>query len=57
MQSQIVMKDGVLFHLESNKTMRVILPSSLWEPLFNSLHSGKFGGHLRESKKHSEISR
>ena len=39
------------------KTMRVVLPSSLQEPLFNSLHSGKFGGHLRESKMHSEISR
>lgn len=57
MQSQFVMKDGVLFHIESDKTLRVVLPSPLREPLFNSLHSGKFGGHLRESKMHSEISR
>ena len=57
MQSQFVVKDGVLFRLESDKTFRIVLPCSSRKPLFDALHGGKFGGHLREAKLHSEISR
>lgn len=46
MQSQFVVKDGVLFHLEPDKTLRVALLCSSRKPLFDTLHGGKFGGHL-----------
>ena len=54
MQSHCMMKERVLFYLESDKTLCVVLPISLREPLFNSLHRWKFGGG---SKMHGEVSR
>ena len=41
MQSQFPVKNGVLFHLEPDKTLRVVLPCSSRKPLFDTLHSGK----------------
>ena len=46
----------MLFHLEPDKALRVVLPCSSRKPLYDTLHSGKCGGHLREAKLHSEIS-
>ena len=42
--------DGVLYHLEGDKTMRIVPPVEDRKALFESIHSGLFGGHLRCEK-------
>ena len=56
-QSQYTVVDQVLFHVEKDKTLRVIPPSSARENLFADAHSGPFGAHLREAKIHGQLSR
>ena len=50
------MLDGVLHHLEPDKTLRVI---SEVDPrkIFDESHSGPFGGHLRGAKVHGQLTR
>ena len=56
-QTQYVIEDGVLYHLEPDSTLRVIPPVGLREKLFKQAHSGRFGGHLGDVKIHSELRR
>ena len=49
--------DGVLFHVEKDRTLQVVPPVSQRKKLFDDAHSGLFGGHLREAKMHSQLSR
>ena len=56
-KSQYLLKDGVLFRVEKDKTLRVIPSRSERKELFHVVHSGKFAGHLREAKIHGELSR
>ena len=51
------MQDGVLFHLEKDKTLRVVPPTADWRTLFDESHSGVFGAHLQEVMIHSQLSR
>ena len=51
------MEDDVLYHVERDKSLRFVLPSSDRQKLFDEAHSGKFAGHLREAKIHSELAR
>ena len=51
------MIDGTLYHMEKDKTLRVIPPESVRRKLFNEAHGGQFGGHLRDAKMHSLLSR
>ena len=55
--SQYVLKDGTLYHLERDKTLRVVPPTSARRKLFDEAHAGAFGGHLRAGKIHSELGR
>ncbi len=54
---QFVALDGVLYHLEKDKTLRVVPPTGDRRELFNDAHSGTFGGHLRDTKIHGQLSR
>ena len=47
--------DGVLYHLELDKTLRVIPPEVDRKKVFDEAHSGPFGGHLREAKVHGQL--
>ena len=48
--------DGILYHVEKDKTLRIIPPESLRRMLFDEAHGGQFGGHLRDAKMHSLLS-
>ena len=56
-KSQYAVLDGVLYHVENDKTLRVIPPQSRREELFQEVHGGMFGGHLRDAKVHGNLSR
>lgn len=49
--------DRVLYHLEPDKTLRVIPPEVDRKKIFDEAHSGPFGGHLRETKIHGQLAR
>ena len=55
--SQYTMVDDILYHLEPDKTLRIVPPTTDHQKLFNEAHSGVFGAHLREVKIHSVLSR
>ena len=42
-KSQCAVVDGILYHVEKGKTLKVILPLTY---LLDEVHSGKFAGHL-----------
>ena len=54
-QSQYQLIDGVLHHLEPDKTLRVVLPEPSRRRVFDEAHGGTFGGHLRDAKIHGEL--
>ena len=56
-QSQYVLQDGVLYHVEPDSTLRVIPPFDMRDKLFQQTHGGQFGGHLSDIKVHSELRR
>ena len=56
-RAQYTMIEGVLYRIESDKTLRVLVPVGDRENLFKEAHSGKCGRHLREVKIHSQLSR
>ena len=49
--------DDVLFHVEPDKTLRIVPPVAEREKLWNEAHHGAFGGHLRDAQVHSQLSR
>ena len=53
---KFTMLDGILYHIEGDKTFRVVVPQADRERLFNEAHAGTFGGHLRGAKIHSQLS-
>ena len=54
-QSQYLIEEGVLYHVESDSTLRVIPPEAMREKLIREAHGGQFGGHLGDVKVHSEL--
>ena len=56
-RTQYTIVDNILYRVEPDKTLRVVMPESDREDLFNEAHSGECGGHLREAKIHSQLSR
>lgn len=56
-KSQFTLRDGILYKVESDKTLRIIPPVSDRKALFTEVHEGPFGAHLREAKVHSVLSR
>ena len=56
-KSEFEIVDGVLYHLEKDKTMRIIPASQDRRELFESTHGGVFGGHLRSVKPHGQLAK
>ena len=56
-KSSFVLIDNVLYHQEPDKTLRIITPLADRYTLFKKAHAGRFGGHLRDSKIHSQLHR
>ena len=55
--SKFTILDNILYHIESDKTLRVVVPETERKVLFDEVHAGMFGGHLRGAKIHSQLSR
>ena len=49
-RSQYEIVDGILYHVEKDKTLRVVPPVAERRELFEEVHSGQFGGHLKDAK-------
>ena len=55
--SKFTILDNILYHIESDKTLRVVVPETERKVLFDEAHAGMFGRHLRGAKIHSQLSR
>ena len=42
--------NGILYHMEPDKSLRLIPPESNRESLFHDVHSGIFGAHLKDGR-------
>jgi len=49
--------EGVLYYVETDKTLHLIPPESDRRRLLEEVHSGTFGVHLRDAKVHGELSK
>ena len=56
-KSQYVLIDKVLYHVERDKSLRLIPPQINRKKLFHDVHSGVYGGHLRDAKIHGELAK
>lgn len=56
-KSEFEMADGVLYHVEKDKTLRIVPPSQGRREHFESAHAGVFGGHLRSAKLHGQLAK
>ena len=48
-------EEGILYYVETDKTLRLILPVGDRKHLFEEAHSGKFGAYLRDAKVYGEL--
>ena len=53
MQYQLM--DGILYYVANDKTLWLIPPTADRKQLFEEVHCGPFGAHLREAKVHGEL--
>ena len=53
MQYQLM--DGILYYVANDKTLRLMPPTIDRRQLFEEVHCGPFGAHLREAKVHGEL--
>ena len=49
--------DGILYHVELDKSLRLIPPTCDRESLFQEVLSGTFGAHLKDTKIYGELSK
>jgi len=54
-KSQFEIKDGVLYHIEKDKALRVVPQANSRKQLFDDVHKGVFVPHLRSAKIHSQL--
>ena len=54
-KSQFLVEDSVLYWIASDSTLRVVPPHDMRKRLFQEVHSGRFGAHLRDAKVHSAL--
>ena len=47
--------DGILYHMEVDKSLCLIPPTCDQESLFQEVHSGTFGAHMKDVKIHGEL--
>ena len=56
-RAQYHMEEGVLYYIESDKTLHLIPPAGDRKHLFEEAYSGKFVVHLRDAKVHGKLSK
>ena len=56
-KSEYTCIDGILYHVERDKSLRLIPPSNARKKLFDEVHSGAYGAHLKDAKIHGELSK
>jgi hypothetical protein len=56
-EDKYTLLDGVLFHIEPDKKLRVVPPTADIKGLWEQLRSGTSGGHLKCAKAHGQLSR
>lgn len=56
-QTQYTLIDGVLYHVKSDGSLRIVPPQGERRVLFDDVHSGAFGAHLGDVKTYSTLSR
>ena len=49
--------DNVLYHLSEEKSLRIVVPQAERYFVFKEVHQGRFAGHLRDAKIHSQLSK
>ena len=54
-KSQFEVVDRVLYHVEKDKSLRIVPPAADRQSLFHEVHDGRFGAHLRDAKIHGEL--
>ena len=54
-QNQYELLEGILYHVEPDKTLRVILPRGDRKKVFDEAHAGPYGGHLRDAKMYGQL--
>ena len=55
-QTQYTLIDGVLYHVKSDGSLRIVPPQGERRVLFDDVHSGAFGAHLGDVKTYSSLS-
>ena len=53
--AQYHMEEAVLYYVETDKTLHLILPAGDCKHLFEEAHGGKFGACLKDAKVHGEL--
>ena len=56
-QAQYEVIDDVLYHIKPDKTLQIVLPTVDQKVVFDEVHSGILGAHLREAKIHGQLSK
>ena len=56
-RAQYEVIDSVLYHIEPDKTLRIVPPTVDRKGLFKVAHERILGGHLRAAKIHSQLSK
>ena len=56
-KEQYEIVDGILYRLQPDGTLRIIPSKKDQQTLFQETHQGVFGGHLKDAKVHSELSK
>ena len=56
-KAQYEVIDNVLYHIEPDKTLRIVPHTVDCKGLFEVAHGGVLGGHLRTAKMHSQLAR
>ena len=56
-RSCFCLEDDVLYRVMRDGTLRLVPPAGVRRELFQEAHAGKFGGHLRDHKVYSQLSR
>ena len=56
-QSQYEVVGGVLYHVEVDKTLGINPSTGDRKQIFEEVHPGTFGGHLRNVKFHGQLSK
>ena len=54
-QSQFTLIEGLLYHVNSDGSLRIVPPQADRRVLFDDVHSGTYGAHLGDAKTYSTL--